>query len=138
MDHLENSSEIKRLLKMKGNKRLEIRDDITSTILDYSKNTIYPGVQIKFLESRLKSTDMGSWVEYNILFEIHKMEESSVDYLSEIFKILGLIIKQLKDLEGIEQSGIQEVECGISKYYYLLIYLHGEGTEEKIQEKINF
>ena len=49
---------------MRGKSRLEVRDDLTESLL----NLDFP--KVLFLESRLKETEYGVWKEYYVLFDL--------------------------------------------------------------------
>ena len=59
MGILVGSNEIRRLLNMRGNKRLGIKNDITEQILEQGKEL--NGLKVKYLETRNKETNSGSW-----------------------------------------------------------------------------
>ena len=129
MEVLVGSNEIRRLLNMRGNKRLGIRNNITSEILKICK-LLEGGLKLKFLESKYKETDNGSWVDYYILLEALKLEENNIEYLGSIFTIIGEFIKKFRLFSEIDYTGIQEVECGLPKFYYFLIYIHSDGKDK--------
>lgn len=132
MGILVGSNEIRRLLNMRGNKRLGIKNDITEQILEHGKELT--GLKVKFLESRNKETNSGSWTEYNILLEVLKLDENNVEYLSSIFGMLSSLLKNLKHLDNIDSIGIQEVDCSLPKYYYFLIYIQSHGKDQNDEE----
>ena len=117
---------------MRGNKRLGIKNDITEQILEQGKEL--NGLKVKFLESRNKETNSGSWTEYNILLEVLKLDENNVEYLSSIFGMLSSLLKNLKHLDNIDSIGIQEVDCSLPKYYYFLIYIQSHGKDQNNEE----
>lgn len=132
MGILVGSNEIRRLLNMRGNKRLGIKNDITEQILEQGKEL--NGLKVKFLESRNKETNSGSWTEYNVLLEVLKLDENNVEYLSSIFSMLSSLLKNLKHLDNIDSIGIQEVDCSLPKYYYFLIYIQSHGKDQNNEE----
>ena len=81
-------------------------------------------VKLKFLESQLKSSAAGNWVEIKVLLEIDKLSETNPLYFCNILNELYQTLKFLGDRKDIDDIGIQEMECGMAKYYYLLIYIH--------------
>lgn len=126
----QEGSKISRLLRMKGLSRLEVRNEITKAILELNPE-LTPGINLKFIENKKKNTDNGSWVEYNVLLEIQKREET-VRYLRFAFENLSNLIKSLSGL-NIESIGIDEVDCGESDYYYVLIYILSDGQDQKTE-----
>lgn len=132
MGILAEGSEIRRLLNMRGNKRLGIKNNLTAEILESCKSLESQGImRLKFLESGQMETDNGSWINYNILLETLKLEENNLEYLGTMIGTVGNFIKGLRSVKGIDRSGIQEVECGLPKYYYFLIFIHSDGTEKE-------
>jgi len=115
---IQGSNEISRLLGMRGYKRLEVDDDITQRLLgfDYS---LLPGLNLRFLETKKKEND---WTEYLILYQVQKYRDTT-QYFKHIFDILSVISKELAKITDIDSIGIQEVECGLTNYYYFLIYI---------------
>lgn len=121
-------SKIRRLLGMKGHKRLEIENNITTKILEQDEYQT-PGVRLKFLESKKKSGDCGEWIEYSVLLEVTKWSDNA-DYLSYVFKNLGKVIKNY-NLPGIDSIGLDEVDCGEAEFIYILLYILSNGKETK-------
>lgn len=119
-----DSNKIQRLLKMRGEERLRVKDDITAGI--HSVITNLQGkscVRLAFLESIKRE----SWVEYSLLLEIPKCDDH-VKYLSEEFKQLGDFLKELETVldynnSGINSLGIDQVETGLPDSYYILLYI---------------
>lgn len=126
-------SKIGELLKLKGKVRLSVKNELTLALMNLDPE-FAPGVRFKFLEVKKKDEEMGSWIEYNLLLEIDKYQDS-VEYLSYMFKNLGKVIKSYSNLE-IESIGLSEVECSLPNYYYVLIYIlsNGKDKEFKIEE----
>ena len=125
------SSNIGRLLQMRGQKRLGVKDQVTERILDFDY-TKSPGLSLRFLETRNKETEEGSWTEYNVLYEIKKISETP-QYMNHIFELLYRSIGNvLRDLE-VDSMGLQEVECGLSEYYVLIYIISNGKTREKEQ-----
>ena len=77
-----NNSEIRRLLGMKGTKRLEISNNLTEHILNYNYSENTSGVSLKFLETRKRSEELGDWDSYYILFSALKYNDCSELYLA--------------------------------------------------------
>lgn len=111
-------SQIDRLLSLskKEDNSLEIFSKLTENILS-STNEI---IKVKFLENVNKNT----WVEYNILLEAPKLEDSP-EYLSYMFDKVSELIStwDLKSIQTLDTFGIQEVVCSESDCYYILLYL---------------
>ena len=123
MDTQEISSHnISRLLSMKGQRRLQVKDDFTSFLLDYDYDKSLRGtVDMIFLQSRDVKGDLDHWTEYDILLGIKKIEESP-RYLSfAMFQLFEFFCDDLTK-HGLRSFGIQEVECSLGGYYYILLY----------------
>ena len=131
------SSEISRLLRMKGVKRLGVKNEFTERILEMFNLKAVPGIRLKFLETIHRETDYGSWDEYKILLEALKLEEHNLEYLGvmmgNVHRAIQVnlretgIVKQGEDVD----VGLQEVECSIPNYYYFLIYINSNGKEKE-------
>lgn len=121
-------SKIADYLAKKGKARLAVKDDITKAIFNLDPE-MFPGIRLRFLESSQKSEINGSWVEYNVLLEVEKYQDTT-EYLSFILKNLGKLLKSINNLK-IDSIGIQEVECGLPDYYYILIYILSDGKDKK-------
>lgn len=116
---------------MRGQKRLGVKDQVTERILEFDY-TQSPGLSLRFLETRNKETEEGSWTEYNVLYEIKKISETP-QYMNHIFELLYRSIGNvLRDLE-VDSMGLQEVECGLSEYYVLIYIISNGKTREKEQ-----
>lgn len=124
-------SSISGLLSMLGDRRLEVSDDITKSILSIDPEQ-HPGIKVKFIESKKIKGEKSDWVEYNVLFEIVKYKDTP-EYLSYAFKELGKIIKSLSH-QKITSIGVNEVDCGYSDFYYVLIYILSDGKTNKEEE----
>lgn len=107
------SKEIRRLLRMRGNTRLAVEDEITDKILE-NKNII-------FLESVNKSGECGSWIEYNALYSFPKVEESP-RCMSIFMERLSEFSKTLEEFNGISM-GIEEIDTDEAEFYYVLFYI---------------
>ena len=59
----------------------------------------------------------------NIKTEVLKYKDSDPIFLSYVFGLVEKALLMFKDLGEFDSMGIQEVECGDSDYYYILIYL---------------
>ena len=117
-------SSISSLLRMHGQKRLGVKDEITERILGFDYATETPGLGLKFLDTQKFTGETGEfWAEYNILFEVLKYKDSDPIFLSYVFGLVEKAMLMFKDLGEFDSMGIQEVECGDSDYYYILIYL---------------
>lgn len=130
----QEDSKICQLLSMKGNSRLEVKSDLSDKILslDYLK---YPGINLRFLETKRKEKEAGDWDEYNILFSALKYQDTS-EYLSFVIKNLGEVIKILGEEINLDVIGIQEIDCSQPDYYYVLLYILSNGKDKK-KEDIN-
>lgn len=126
-------SKISDYLGRKGKARLEVKNNITKAIFNLDPE-MFPGIKLRFLETRSKEEVSGSWIEYNVLLEIKKYQDTS-EYLSFILKNLGKLLKSIDNI-GIDSIGIQEVECGLPDYYYLLIYILSDGKDKKKENDI--
>lgn len=129
-----NNSEIKRLLSMKGTKRLEIGNNLTEYILNYNYSENTPGISLRFLETRKRSEELGDWDNYYVLFSALKYNDS-IEYLDHIFKSISKIISDWSDKIEIDVIGLQEVDCSEVKYYYILIYILSNGRDKEIGER---
>ena len=123
---------IERLLRMKGKRRLGVKGVVADTIQSIPWDK-FPGADLKFIESRAVDTEYGQWEEFNLLIEIKKVIESP-RWLSHVFNILDVIGQSLKDL-NVDRMGIQQVECGLPGYYYVLIYIIDNGREKENPEE---
>lgn len=129
----EYNNNIKRLLGLKGNKRLEIENPLTQKILEYDYEDKTPGIRLRFLETRKKEKEAGEWYNYNILFEVDKYKDSP-EYLSHVFSSISRIIKTWEGHSNIDVVGIQEVDCEEANYYYILIYILSDGKDKEQTE----
>ena len=119
-----DSNKISSLLKLKGEERLMIRDDVTAGIHStISKLTGKSCVKLAFLNSYKRE----AWTEYSLLLEIPKVDEH-IKYLGYEFEELGKFIKALEetldyDKSGINSIGIDQVETGLPGSYFILLYM---------------
>ena len=121
------SNSIERLLRMKGISRLEVKDDITEAIL----NNPIPYPELRFLESKVCSTDSGEWNEYYILLEF------GTDETPEHLKYMMLRFSQYMTFLyslGVEKCGIQEMDCTRGSYN-ILIYVINNGKDKEKCDK---
>lgn len=127
---------IARLLKMKGIKRLEISNSLTDKILGYNYSEETPGIRLKFLETRKNDEECGEWVNYNVLIEADKYKDTP-EYLKHVLSSVSKIVGTWEDeTKLIDVVGIQEIDSGESDYYYILLYILGDGRDkEKINEE---
>ena len=63
--------EIQRILRLRGDRRLAVENEITKTILSQDEKDT-PGLRLKFLESRKRGLDGGTWIEYFVLYKMKK------------------------------------------------------------------
>lgn len=122
--------EIQRILKLRGDRRLAVENKITETILSHDEE-LTPGLQLRFLESRRRGLECGSWIEYFALYKMKKWVDTA-DYLEYIFNCLGKLAGTLKNL-NVDSIGLQEVDCSETGNYYILIYILSDGREYKLQ-----
>ena len=125
-------SKIADLLRMKGRSRLAVKNNITQSLMNLDPELI-PGVRLKFLESINCNEACGNWANIYALIEIDKFQETA-EYISYAMKGLGKLIKTCSIHTNIDSLGIQEVECGLPKYYYVLIYILSNGETKEIKE----
>lgn len=123
---------------MKGTKRLEIKNELTDRILGFDYQTQTPGIRLRFLETRYKDLDLGGWVNYNVLLEIDKYNDTP-KYLSHIFSSISKAVSEWdNNINLIDVVGIQEVDCGESEYYYVLLYILGDGVDKVTENDYNY
>ena len=114
------NNSIGRFKSMRGKSRLEVRDDLTESLLSLD----FP--KVSFLESRLHDTEYGTWKEYYVLFNLRKIE--SPEYFKYLFFQINQVFSLLRGYK-IDSSGIQELECS-NNGYELLIYIIKDGKEK--------
>lgn len=124
--------EIQRILNLRGDRRLAVENEITERILSLSEEQT-PGLRLKFLESRKRGLDGGTWEEYFVLYKMKKWSDT-VDYLEYVFKCLATMSSNLKNL-NIDSIGLQEVDCSEAESYYILIYILSNGQEQSRGEE---
>ena len=122
--------EIQRILKLRGDRRLAVENDITERILSINEKDGL--VRLKFLESRKRELSGGSWEEYFVLYRVKKWVDTA-NYLEYIFKCLSTVMSELKDLT-FDSIGLQEVDCSQAEDYYVLIYILSNGKEHVREE----
>lgn len=123
---------IERLLKMKGKRRLGVKGEIADAIQSIPWDK-FPGADLKFIESQAIETEHGQWEEFSLLIEIKKVIENP-QWLRHIFNVLDIIGQSLVSL-NVDRMGIQQVECGLPNYYYVLIYIINNGREKENPEE---
>ena len=116
------------MLKLRGDRRLAVENEITEAILSQNEEDT-PGLRLKFLESRKRGLDGGSWVEYFALYKMKKWVETA-DYLEYVFTSMAKVISTLKNL-NVDAIGLQEVDCSEAGSYYILIYILSDGKEDE-------
>ena len=133
MEHMEvrvDSNKIAKILKLRGEERLEVVDDVTAGIhATIEKMVGNSCVQLAFL----KTVQKDSWVEYSLLLEFPKAEEH-IKYLGYEFKELGKFLETLEktidyDSAKIDSIGIDGVETGLPGSYYILLYMLRDGKQ---------
>ena len=130
---LSDCREIQRILRLRGDRRLAVENEITETILSQDEKDT-PGLRLKFLESRKRGLDGGTWIEYFALYKMKKWTDTA-DYLEYVFSSLSKVVSSLKKL-NVDSIGLQEVDCSEAESYYVLIYILSDGREirgEKIE-----
>lgn len=125
-------SKISDLLSMKGRSRLAVKNNITQSLMSLDPESV-PGIRLKFLESQNHDEDSGTWANIYALFEIDKFQEST-EYLNYVMKGLGKLIKTTCNQSNIDAIGIQEMECGLPNYYYILFYILSNGEDKENKE----
>lgn len=128
---------VRRFLGMKGVKRLEIINSLTDKILNYNYAEETPGIRLKFLETRKKESEGGEWVNYNILLEADKYNDTP-EYLKHILSSVSKIVGTWEEeTKLIDVVGLQEVDSSEAEFYYILLYILGDGKdkEENSEEK---
>ena len=124
--------EIQRILRLRGDRRLEVENTVTEKILSLSEART-PGLRLKFLESRSRSLEGGAWTEYFVLYKMKKWEETA-RYMEYMFHSLSILMGELHDLP-IDSIGIQEVDCSEPESYYVLIYILSDGQSIRTKER---
>lgn len=126
-----SSLEIQRILRLKGDRRLAVENEITDTILSHSESDT-PGLRLKFLESRRRGLTGGDWIEYFALYKMKKWVETA-NYLEYVFSSLAKLSAGLKDLK-VDSIGLQEVDCSEPGSYYVLFYILSDGRESNREQ----
>ncbi len=133
MDQL-GGSEIRRLLNFRGNSRLEVKDDLTESILE-QKNQVFPGgAKFCFVESKKYVGEGGEWAEYKVLYSILKYR-NDIEYLHYVLSIASLLVKILyidTDL-AMDYVSLEEFDCSRANQYYILLCIR-RNINEEIQE----
>ena len=118
---LARNNSIRRFRSMKGRSRLEVKDDLTDSLLSLDLP------EPEFIESVHKKTDYGEWAEYYILLRFRKIE--TPEYFKYLMYQFGIILDLLKE-HKIQDFGIQEVETCDTEYYLLLYIIRRYGEED--------
>lgn len=118
-------SKIEKYLLMKGNKRLQVNDDI----VDLTYNTVrdIPSIKLEFIETR----KYDSWNEYNMLFKFPKSSDSFYELvfmLRNIQKLISCFVNYYS--KDYIKVGLQEVEFNKDDYYFLFYVIKEIGNEE--------
>lgn len=122
---------ISRLLGMKGIKRLEVSNSLTDKILNFNYPEETPGIRLKFLETRKKDFEEGDWVNYNVLLEADKYKDTP-EYLKHVLSSISKIVGTWETETGlIDVVGLQEVDSGEAEFYYILLYILGDGKDKR-------
>ncbi len=124
--------EIQRILRLRGDRRLEVENIVTEKILSLSEADT-PGLRLKFLESReRRALEGGTWTEYFVLYKMKKWVETA-KYLEYVFSCLSKLMGELRGLP-IDSIGLQEVDCSEPESYYVLIYILSDGQSIRTKE----
>ena len=123
------------MLRLRGDRRLMVENEITDTILGQSESDT-PGLRLKFLESRKRSLGEGDWTEYFVLYKMKKWVETA-GYLEYVFSCLSKLVGKLKGLPY-DSIGLQEVDCSEPGSYYVLIYILSDGRNKSDREKYDY
>lgn len=118
-------SKIEKYLLMKGNKRLQVNDDIVD--LTYKTVRDIPSIKLEFIETR----KYDSWNEYNMLFKFPKSSDSfyELDFmLRNIQKLISSFVNYYS--KDYIKVGLQEVEFNKDDYYFLFYVIKEIGNEE--------
>lgn len=131
MEIRENSSDIRRLLGMKGEQRLGVNDEIIEKILKIKEEHSIPGITLRFLESKYHETEYGDWFEYKLLYKVSRLEglDNPIKYATFMFSNLAKLMLKLEDISGISSFGIDEVLTE-EPDYYVLFYILKDGKKE--------
>lgn len=110
---------IPRLLKMKGQRRIVIKDDpLSEKIL----RAVTPGIDLIFLESKIKEGVDNKWLEYSVLLGSRKTGNPWEDTVT----LLDSVSQWMNGFEDYPEIGIQEVDTTRSGYNYILMYIIGD------------
>lgn len=119
-------SKIEKYLLMKGNKRLQVNDDIVE--LTYNAIRDIPSIKLEFIETR----KYNSWNEYNMLFKFPKDYNNFYELnvmLRSIQKLISCFVNfYSKDYIKV---GLQEVDFSKDDYYFLFYVIKEIGDEEE-------
>ena len=118
-------SKIEKYLLMKGNKRLQVNDDIVD--LTYRAVKCIPSIKLEFIETR----KYNSWNEYNMLYKISKHYDNFYE-LSGMLRDIQKLISCFENFYSKDyiKVGLQEVEFNKNDYYFLFYVIKEIGDEE--------
>lgn len=122
-------SKIEKYLLMKGNKRLQVKDDIVE--FTYRAVDCIPRLKLEFIETRKRA----GWNEYNMLYKFSKANDGFYE-LSDLFRNIQKLVScfvNYFDRDYIK-TGIQEVDFDKDDYYFLFYIIKEIGEEEKLNE----
>lgn len=119
-------SKIEKYLLMKGNKRLQVNDDIVE--LTYNAIRDIPSVKLEFIETR----KYNSWNEYNMLFKFPKGYNNFYE-LNVILRSIQTLISCFVNFYSKDyiKVGLQEVDFNKDDYYFLFYIIKEIGDEEE-------
>lgn len=124
-------SKIEKYLLMKGNKRLQVNDDIVD--LTYRAVRDIPSIKLEFIESR----KYNSWNEYKILFKYPKSYDNFYE-LNNMLRNIQTLISCFVNFYSKDyiKVGLQEVDFNKDDYYFLFYIIKeiGEVEESEIEE----
>lgn len=118
-------SKIEKYLLMKGNKRLQVNDDIVE--LTYNAIRDIPSIKLEFIETR----KYNSWNEYNMLFKFPKGYNNFYELsimLRDVQKLISCFVNYYS--KDYIKVGLQEVDFSKDDYYFLFYVIKEIGDEE--------
>ena len=118
-------SKIEKYLLMKGNKRLQVNDDIVD--LTYKAVKDIPGIKLEFIETR----KYGGWNEYKMLYKFPKKYDNFYE-LNEMLRNIQKLISCFVNFYSKDyiKVGLQEVDFNRDSYYFLFYVIKEIGEEE--------
>lgn len=118
-------SKIEKYLLMKGNKRLQVNDDIVD--LTYRAVRDIPDVKLEFIETR----KFNGWNEYNMLYKFPKVYNNFYE-LNVILRSIQTLISCFVNYYSKDyiKVGLQEVDFSKDDYYFLFYVIKEIGDEE--------